>query len=114
MKLKVEVTQKDIDYVVNGEGHRCFMNPTARALYRTTGVQWGVGAYEAWPYWAKWQAWMPDEIYLPFVHEMAPIKLPLEVIEFEQTFDAETACGPFEFTIKPYSFELEVPDWIVV
>lgn len=114
MKITIEVTQKDIDSASGGTGHRCFVNPTARALYRVTGVRWGVGAVEAWPYWAKWQNWMPDEIYVQFVHNMAPILLPPEAVEFEQKYDEETASGPFEFTIKPYSFQLEVPDWMVV
>lgn len=114
MILKVEVTQKDINKAIDGYGHRCLNCPTAIALKRVTGVEWGVGGVEAWPYWAKWQNWMPDEIYLQFVHRMDPIVLPLEVVEFEQKYDAETSGMPFEFTIKPYSFELEIPDWMAV
>lgn len=114
MKLQIHVTQLDINKASDGQGHRCFVCPTALAMYRTTGVKWGVGHSEAWPYWAKWQEWMPNEIYVPLVHYQEPILLPQEAIEFEQKYDEETVGFPFTLTIKPYSFEIEVPDWMVV
>lgn len=114
MKIIIDVTQKDIDSASDGYGHRCYTCPIARAISRITKVKWGVGREEAWPYWTKWQTWMPEDFYINHIHNSPKILLPLEAVEFEQRFDLETASGPFQITVIPFSFELEIPDWMVV
>lgn len=98
-KVTVDVTQEDIDH---GESNNCYNCPVARAAVRALG-QTAVIAVSA----------NAINVFGEDGTRELVIALPIEATQFIDTVDRcvdEVGSIAFRKVVKPFSFEVEVPD----
>ncbi len=79
---KISVSQQDIDNGVRSSTRRC---PLARAIRRATGVPVSVGSF--------------DVLFLFPKSRYQKVVLPLQMLEFRESFDLGKRVQPFSITL---------------